>query len=232
MRLLSIAFLGAVIFNFSAHAGINCNVVKTPYYLMKTKSAVTSLMSCRDAKCAKKAGEKAERYLCKAVSKCEPLRIELNNPCLNNHTFTPEAREYLVSNAATGLNAITDAAIDLVKDIKDKIAGKEPESEPIEEEVKLSCDKARAGYFIYEAQKEAKELASCKKKSCIEKKAAKTEELFCQAVNHCEALAAELENPCLPSNQLTPEAREELFSEVKKVAEIIENIIISIFKGL
>lgn len=212
-------------------AGINCNVVKTPYYLYKTKSSVTSLMSCKDSKCIKRAADKAERNFCKAVSKCEPIKLELNNPCLDDQTLTAEAREYLISNAATGLNTVTDAAIDLVKDIKNKISGKQPE-EVTEDEEKLSCDKTRAGYFIYEAQKEAKELASCKKKSCIEKKAAKTEELFCQAVTHCEALSVELENPCLPSNVLTPEAREDLFVEVKKVAGIIEDIILNIFKAI
>lgn len=225
-------FILAVSFIFStaAFAGIDCNVVMTPYYLYKTKNAVTSLMSCRDANCVEKAGAKAEKYFCKAVSKCAPLRVEFNEPCLEDNTFTPEAREYLVTNGEKGLNAITDAAIELVKDIKEKVTGKKEEEVP--EEQKLSCNKARAGYFIYEAQDKAKELAKCKKKSCIEKKALQTEELFCQAVNNCEALAVELENPCLPSNQLTPEAREDLFSEVKKVAEIIENIIINIFKSL
>jgi hypothetical protein len=230
MRTFFVLFTTSIL-TLSAQAGIDCNVIKTPYYLLKTKSAVTSLMSCRDSKCIKKSGDKAELNFCKAVSKCEPLRLELNDPCLEDYTFTPEAREYLLNNAASGLNIVTDAAIDLVKDIKNRITGKETEI-PTEEEVKLSCDKTRAGYFIYEAQKEAKELASCKKKSCIEKRAAKTENLFCQAVNHCEALSVELDNPCLPSNHLTPEAREDLFAEMKKVAEIIENIIVSIFKGL
>lgn len=227
---LRIFLAGAMLFSTAAFAGLDCNVVKTPFYLYRTKSAITSLVSCRDAKCLEVAGAKAERNFCKAVSKCAPLRVEFNEPCLEDHTFTPEARAYLVANGEKGLNAITDAAIDLVKDIKEKITGKKEEEVP--EDQKLSCNKARAGYFIYEAQDKAKELAKCKKKSCIEKKALQTEELFCQAVNSCEALAAELDHPCLPSNQLTPEARDDLFSEVKKVAEVIENIILNIFKAL
>lgn len=84
-----------------------------------------------------------------------------------------------------------------------------------------SCNEVKTSYYLYKAQSQAKKLLSCKSERCVVRTAQKLEWNVCKAVNHCDPLAAELNDPCLSDNTLTPEAREEIAQEAQAALDYL-----------
>lgn len=122
-----------LIFNFmminTAYGGLNCSPVKTSWYLYKAQSSAKEIITCTDPKCLIKKTLKAEKNFCKAMKKCPDLGEELENPCTVEGRLTPEAREYILTNAENGFELILDEAIKWV----DSVRGGNDEEAPQEE---------------------------------------------------------------------------------------------------
>lgn len=84
-----------------------------------------------------------------------------------------------------------------------------------------SCNEVKTSYYLYKAQGQAKKLLSCKSERCVVRSVEKLEWNICKAVNHCDALAAELAHPCLENHTLTPEARATIAQEAQEALDYL-----------
>lgn len=96
---------------------LRCNIVKTPYYLMKVKSSVSKIPKCRTPKCLKKNTEKAEKNLCKAVHSCHSLNEYLENPCTPNNKLTSEAKAIAEGAVLASLKSINDVSVAYIDEL-------------------------------------------------------------------------------------------------------------------
>ncbi len=89
-------------------------------------------------------------------------------------------------------------------------------------EVSYKCQHPmRTTWHLYRAQANLKKMIKCKGPLCLIKKGLKVESHVCAAVNHCDALKTQLNDPCTSENRLNDEVRAEIKDNMKEGLDIV-----------
>lgn len=95
-----------------------CNTIRTGYNLLRAKNTVTAILSCEDEVCVSALKDKFEYHFCRALSHCDALASQLQEPCVGDE-FKPAIRAEVDKQTKASIQRYMKESMEFVSAFKD-----------------------------------------------------------------------------------------------------------------